>query len=123
MIESGNSFTKNVMLRCAFLFSTMMLFAYSASAQNGPSLGNLNKNLAAAKEEISRQEKLNYLFMAVGFIFVLAVAWFSTVLAKKRKMEREEIIRRRHLQHSAKHPSSDPYFQSRQHGGVQRARK
>ena len=101
---------------CALLISSIILFAYNANAQDGgPSIGNLNKNLAAAKDQMSRQEKMSYLFMALGFILVMGIAWFSTSLAKKRKMEKDEMIRRRHLNNISKHPTHDPYFKTHGH--------
>src|ERR1043165_6929911 len=85
---SFETFGNKVMRRLALFISSMVLFAYSAMADDsGPSLGNLNKNLTAAKDEMSYQEKLNYFYMAAGFTLVMCIAWFSTTLAKKRKLE------------------------------------
>ena len=108
----------NVIRHCALLISSLILFAYNAQAQDGPSIGNLNKNLTAAKDQMSKEEKMSYIGMAVGFILVMVIAWFSTNAAKKRKLEREEMIRKRHLNANVKHSSHDPYWKSHGHGAA-----
>ena len=107
----------------ALLISSLILLSYNADAQDGgPSIGNLNKNLTAAKDQMSRQEKLNYIFMALGFILVMGIAWFSTNVAKKRKLEQEELIRKRHLANThVKHNPHDPYY--KHHSGGAKVRK
>jgi len=110
-----------LLIRSAFVLSSIMLFAYNSFSQSDPGIGNLNKNLNAAKEQMSKEEKMNYVWMAAGFILVMTIAWVSTSMAKKRKLAQEELVRRRHLQHSAKHPSHDPYFKA--HGHAAKVKK
>ena len=60
----------------------------------GPSLAHLTKNLGASEEElkrIHRDEILSYVYMGLGFSVVIAIAWFTTVLARKRKKKEDEI--------------------------------
>ena len=112
----GSNFSNTILRSGALLITNIIMFSYSAAAQNdGPSLSNAKKNLTAISTEMSREEKLSYLGMVVGFIVVMAVAWFSTVAAKKRKLAREEMIRRHHLQHTAKHNMHDPYYKRHAH--------
>lgn len=111
--ENGRN---RVLRTCALLFSSMMLFAYNAMAQDGPSLGNVNKNANAIKEEQSKmtpEEIRSYIYMAVGFALVIAIAWFSTSLAKKRKIAADEERAKRHAH--VKHSSHDPYFNHKGH--------
>ena len=98
----------------ALIISSLFLFAYTAQAQEGPSLGNLNKNMDAAKNQLSHDEMVQYIYMGVGFALVIAIAWFSTSLAKKRKLAEDEERAKRHLH--VKHSTHDPYFNSREHG-------
>ena len=107
--------SKRVLNFVLLLTSSVILFSYNALAQDGPSMGNLNKNIDAAKEEISHSEKMQYLYMGLGFALVIAIAWFSTSLAKKRRIaaDAERAKRNQHLKHS----SHDPYFNHRAHHG------
>ncbi len=102
-----------VLKSCALLFSALILFSYNAMAQDGPSLGNLNKNLDAAKTQMTLEEKMNYIYMSVGFALVIAIAWFSTSLAKKRRIAADAERAKRN--HHVKHPSHDPYFKPHGH--------
>jgi hypothetical protein len=93
-----------------------LFFTYNVMAQGGASLGNLNKNANAIKQEQSKmtpEEIRSYIYMGVGFALVIAIAWFSTSLAKKRKIAADEERAKRH-QH-VKHSTHDPYFNSRGH--------
>lgn len=109
--------TNNLLsLLCISLFT----MSTSLFAQSEPSVENLKSNLKAVNEEITRQEMMSYVFMLVGFIIVIAVAWFSTSVAKKRRLEREEFIKNHHANNlNIKHNMHDPYFKSQ----AQRIRK
>ena len=117
-LKSNVSNFRHMIIRSgALLISNIILFSYTASAQNdGPSLDNARKNVKAIGEQMSNEEKYSYLGMVVGFILVMTVAWVSTVSAKKRRIAREEMIRRRHLNNTVKHSSHDPYY--KHHGHV-----
>ena len=108
--------TQNKLMRsCALVVSSLILFSSNALGQDGgPSIGNVNKTLNAAKDQMSKEEKMSYIGMGVGFILVMAIAWFSTNAAKKRRIAREEMVRRHHLNSHAKHNTHDPYY--RTHG-------
>jgi hypothetical protein len=78
----------------------------------GPSLSHLKKNLEAGDEEIKRiQEKarhdeiMSYIWMGVGFSIVIGIAWFTTSLAKKRKMRDDEqkALRLANMKHKPHH--------------------
>ena len=114
-IENGRN---EIVRSCALVLSSMILFAYNGMAQDGPSLGNLNKNLDAAKDQMTFEEKMNYVYMSVGFALVIAIAWFSASLAKKRKIA-ADAERAKRMQH-IKHSSHDPYFNHRNHTKVRK---
>ncbi len=85
--------------------------ASSAAANDGPSLKNISKNLAESADElerIRREEILSYVYMALGFSVVIGIAWFTTVLAKKRKKKEDEVkalrMHNKPHHHRAHHP-------------------
>ncbi|MBA3970816.1 MAG: hypothetical protein H0X46_01485 [Bacteroidetes bacterium] len=93
--------------------STTSIDSSSGVSENGPSISNLSKNLAAGNEEIKRlQEKarhdeiMSYIYMAVGFSVVIGIAWFTTSLAKKRRIKEDEarILRAQHTKNKQHHP-------------------
>lgn len=62
-----------------------------AQAANDPSVKNLKQTGAALTEEVKRirerqahDEFMSYVYMVIGFSIVIAIAWISTVKAKKR---------------------------------------
>lgn len=105
-----------------FFFSTLN-FSFSQAADSlpadtaatissesaGPSLENITKNLAntnAELEKIRKEEIMSYIYMVLGFSVVIGIAWFTTVLAKKRKKKDNEVraIRMQHMKHKTHHP-------------------
>lgn len=78
----------------AFLLSVMLICSSpiaSFAEGDGPSLDNLRKNtsegtkeIAALREKEARDELLSYVYMIVGFSIVIAIAWVTTVKARKR---------------------------------------
>ena len=107
----------------ALVISSLILFSYNVSAQvdsaakdDGPSLDNSKKVVKAVGDQLSKEEKLSYIGMGVGFILVMAIAWLSTSAAKKSRIAREEAIRQHHLHNHAKHNTHDPYYRSHPHG-------
>jgi hypothetical protein len=76
------------------LLSFLFIFSFSLSSLadgDGPSLSNLKKNTAEGTKEIqairekqAREEFLSYVYMVVGFSIVIAIAWITTVKARKR---------------------------------------
>lgn len=80
-----------------------------ADESAGPSLENITKNLensAAELEKIRHEEIMSYIYMGLGFSIVIGIAWFTTVLAKKRKKKEDEVraIRMQHMKHKSHHP-------------------
>lgn len=74
----------------------------------GPSLENITKNLeqsAAELEKIRHEEIMSYIYMGVGFSIVIGIAWFTTVLARKRKRKEDEVraIRMQQMKHHKPH--------------------
>lgn len=86
----------------------------SSVSSDGPSLENISKNLLSSAEEMRKfQEKAHkdeifgYVMMGLGFSVVIAIAWFTTSLARKRKKKEDEVKALRH-QHTAKHKPHHP---------------
>lgn len=80
----------------------------TVSEESGPSLENITKNLAnsaAELEKIRHEEIMSYIYMGVGFSVVIGIAWFTTVLARKRKKKEDEVraIRMQHMKHHKPH--------------------
>lgn len=80
----------------------------TVSEESGPSLENITKNLAnsaAELEKIRQEEIMSYIYMGVGFSVVIGIAWFTTVLARKRKKKEDEVraIRMQHMKHHKPH--------------------
>lgn len=80
-------------------------------SEDGPSISNLSKNLAESSAELERirkEEILSYVYMGLGFSVVIGIAWFTTVLARKRKKKDDEIralrIHHNKHHHKAHHP-------------------
>src|ERR1700746_622418 len=73
--------------------------ADSASAQttpassDAPDAKNAFKVLEEAKkiqEQDKRDEIMSYIYMGLGFSVVIGIAWFTTSLAKKRRLKEDE---------------------------------
>jgi len=82
--------------------------AVAGSTGDGPSLENITKNLASSAKElekIRKEEILSYIYMGLGFSIVIAIAWFTTILARKRKRKEDEIraIRAQNMKHHKPH--------------------
>ncbi|HEX8514925.1 MAG TPA: hypothetical protein VF868_01910 [Bacteroidia bacterium] len=81
---------KGFILFYVFVFSA----ANSAFSQD---LKNLKNSLSTIKEEqekIAHDELMSYIYMILGFSVVIAIAWISTVKARKRsKAENEAKIK------------------------------
>lgn len=82
--------------------------AVVADESAGPSLHNLSKNLGATADELERirhEEIMSYVYMGLGFSVVIGIAWFTTVLARKRKRKEDEVkaIRMQNMKHKSHH--------------------
>jgi hypothetical protein len=84
-------YNKKLMFLILFISSSLL----SVAQDDGPSLGNLKKTAAALKEEQEKmaQEQLikEIVYISIGFAIVVAIAWVSTMLARKKaKKDAEE---------------------------------
>jgi hypothetical protein len=82
---------KKVMFLMVSLFSAIDLIAQS----DEPSLSNIKRSAAAIKEE---QEKLaqgqlikEIIYISIGFAIVVGIAWFATLLARKKAKKDAEV--------------------------------
>ena len=82
----------------------------TASSDEGPSLSNktftaLSDQVSKIKEQERRNEILSYVYMGVGFSIVIAIAWFTTSLARKRqkKADEQKAIRLANMKHKPHH--------------------
>lgn len=80
---------------CLLSFLFILTAVKQAVAQSGePSLDNLKTNTEAASKELERirhDEIMSYVYMSLGFAVVIAIAWSTTLMARKRnKREMEE---------------------------------
>lgn len=80
----------------------------ATSDDSGPSIANITKNLNSSAEELERirhEEIMSYIYMGLGFSVVIGIAWFTTVLARKRKRKEDEVraIRAANMKHKAHH--------------------
>lgn len=85
----------------------------SGGTADGPSLENITKNLASSAKElekIRKEEIMSYIYMGLGFSIVIAIAWFTTILARKRKRKEDEIraIRAQNMKHHKPHHPHHP---------------
>jgi len=48
---------------------------------------NISKTFEEAKKQAAHDEFMSYVYMTIGFLFVIGVAWFTTSLAKKQKQK------------------------------------
>lgn len=84
-------YNKKLMFLILFISSSF----FSIAQDDGPSLGNIKKTAAALKEEQEKmaQEQLikEIVYISIGFAIVVAIAWVSTMLARKKaKKDAEE---------------------------------
>ncbi|MBL0328089.1 MAG: hypothetical protein IPP64_01390 [Bacteroidetes bacterium] len=87
--------------------------AVAGSTGDGPSIENITKNLASSAKElekIRKEEIMSYIYMGLGFSIVIAIAWFTTILARKRKRKEDEIraIRAQNMKHHKPHHPHHP---------------
>ncbi|MBL7888959.1 MAG: hypothetical protein JNL24_05370 [Bacteroidia bacterium] len=84
-------YNKKLMFLILFISSSLL----SVAQDDSPSLGNIKKTAAALKEEQEKmaQEQLikEIVYISIGFAVVVAIAWVSTMLARKKaKKDAEE---------------------------------
>lgn len=92
-----------------FFFLFVSVSRIIAQVSDEPSLGNVKKTGAAVTEEVKKMKEkaahdefMSYVYMVVGFSIVIAIAWITTVKARKRtQAENEEKLRM--IQHNLAH--------------------
>ena len=109
--KSGKNNGKRVLSCFVFLFIFSLSTVNQAIAQAADSakqdtaagsgmadIKNLTKNFAAANienkkmlEQQRHDEIMSYIYMGLGFSVVIFIAWFTTSLARKRKIKDDEI--------------------------------
>lgn len=99
-------------------FLSTILITINAAAQD---VKNIKQSLASIKteqEKLAFDEKMSYVYMFLGLVLVMAIAWFSTVYyTKKSKKVMVESSQNQH-RHYIRHPH-DP----RRRPKVNRARR
>ena len=119
---SGSNVFRGFCLVFVFFFSSLS-FSFSQAPDSilpdtsatvsdesaGPSLANITKNLAnsaAELEKIRHEEIMSYIYMGLGFSVVIGIAWFTTVLARKRKKKEDDVraVRMQRMQHTKHKP-------------------
>ena len=89
---------------CRLFLFLMLVFTNVAGYSQEASEAHLKKNLSAIREEQKRlaeeKEMWGYVYMVVGFGVVIAIAWFTTVAARKKAKrddeERQRLIMKIH---------------------------
>jgi hypothetical protein len=91
-VEKNNK--RTILRHYVLLFSIMLLSTISVIGQN-----NANGNVSSTakddsnteteiRKEAEHQEKMGYVYMALGFGLIMGIAWFM-VAGKKKKQESE----------------------------------
>jgi hypothetical protein len=109
-----NSIQTSVTSRFAKIYKsgTLLFFFIFSSVQHilaqdgGPSLSNVKKTLQL-QEKQAHDEFMSYVYMVVGFAVVIAIAWVSTVNARKRSKAEAE-AKMKILQHNLAHKKHHP---------------
>jgi hypothetical protein len=100
---------------CILLFMFIFSSAQNIIAQAEPSLSNVKKTLQL-QEKQAHDEFMSYVYMVVGFAIVIAIAWISTVKARKRSKEENEAkmkIIQQNLANKKHH--TDPHYHGHGH--------
>jgi hypothetical protein len=75
---------------CLLLFLFILSSVESMFAQDLKNVKHSLSSIQAEQEKIAHDEFMSYVYMVVGFSIVIAIAWISTVKARKRsKVENE----------------------------------
>ncbi len=78
----------------------------AVSDDAGPSIANIAKSLNSSSQELERirnEEIMSYVYMGLGFSVVIGIAWFTTILARKRRIKEDEVraVRAQNMKHKA----------------------
>jgi hypothetical protein len=106
----------------AFRGIILLVISVLSSAQSifAQDLKNIKNSLSTIKEEqekIAHEEMMSYIYMIVGFSVVIAIAWFTTVRARKRaKLDNEAKIKFIQQNQAKKHAAAHHHGHSHSHG-------
>lgn len=113
--KSAGKERKTYWKSCALFFLSTVLLSINSFAQDVSNIKNSLASIKAEQEHQAFQEKMSYLYMFLGLAFVIGIAWFSTVYARKNK---KIVVETNPHRHYIKHPH-DP----RRRPKVNRARR
>jgi TRAP-type C4-dicarboxylate transport system permease small subunit len=85
LINASTKFGNKITKLCALFFLFTVTFSSKVYAQ--ADIKNISKTIDEAKKQAAHEEFMSYVYMTVGFGIVIAVAWFSTSMAKKQRMK------------------------------------
>jgi TRAP-type C4-dicarboxylate transport system permease small subunit len=81
----------------------------SSSLSSAPKVGDEMKKMDEARiKKQQHDELMSYIYMGLGFSIVIAIAWVTTSLAKKRRMKADVERAKRAQQMHHQHPHRKP---------------
>jgi flagellar biosynthesis/type III secretory pathway M-ring protein FliF/YscJ len=127
--KSGKYVGERILICCLFLLFTVCgkpsvaqapTDSASTSAQSksddGPDIKNIQKLLPTINPEVEKMQEqqkhdefMSYIYMGFGFAVVIAIAWFTTSLAKKRRLKEDEERLKRAQTMQSHHPHRKPH--------------
>jgi hypothetical protein len=88
IVNAKEAFVGFIGKKGMFLVVSFFSVLNAIAQDDGPSLSNIKRSAAAIKEE---QEKLAHeqlvkeiIYISIGFAVVVGIAWFTTILARKK---------------------------------------
>lgn len=110
-------YNTNFVNTAGLLFITILSNSKNMFAQGDPSFDNIQKATEAARDQMRHDEIMSYVYMAIGFIVVIAIAWFTNVKVQKRRNIENRNKRAAAVHHRNPH---DPYRKAMPSGGVKK---
>ncbi|MEO6901660.1 MAG: hypothetical protein ABI315_00735 [Bacteroidia bacterium] len=110
-------YNTNFVNTAGLLFITILSNSKNMFAQGEPSFDNVQKATEAARDQIRHDEIMSYLYMAIGFIAVIAIAWFTNARVQKRRSLEERNKRAGVVHHRNPH---DPYRKAMPNTGIKK---
>ncbi len=95
IVNAKEAFIGFVGKKVMFLVVSFFSVLDSIAQDDGPSLTNIKRSAAAIKEEQEKmaQEQLikEIIYISIGFAIVVGIAWFATILARKKAKKDAEV--------------------------------
>lgn len=110
-------YNANFVNTAGLLLITILSNSKNMLAQGDPSFDNIQKATEAARDQIRHDEIMSYVYMAIGFIIVISIAWFTNVRVQKRRNLEDRNKRAGATHHRNPH---DPYRKSMPNGGFKK---